>query len=169
MNAHRISLAVMAGSCVCATYADNGTVNLTSGILQPTCGLTAPVITVELPLNVQTADLAKPGQRAGFKAFPIEFTGCYNYTAIRPIFDQNSLEITSGGRLRVTGTAKSVEIELTSADGTVPLNLKLGDYNVKAALLNGGGKATFGAQYYSLGNTTAGTANATISFSLLYE
>lgn len=169
MRPRRSALAALLTGALGAAQAADGTVTITGSLAATTCSVKTPSVTVQLPTGVATGSLAKPGDRAGLTTFNIELTGCYGYSGITPKFDQASANITSGGRLANAGTATNVEIELASADGTVPLNLKLGDYAVKADIVNGAGKATFGAQYYSLGGATAGSAITTIGFTLLYQ
>lgn len=132
----------------------------------PTCTVTTPSIAVTLPTVSNTA-LSTVGATAGATAFTIGLN-CPSTSAGRTInvqFDTNKSYAGANGVITPSGSSKNVGVQIAdrSFNGVV-----FGTPAAAGTALNGPTNFTYYARYYATGAVTAGTVNATASFTITY-
>ncbi|MEH6417496.1 fimbrial protein [Pseudomonas sp. CGJS7] len=161
-----------------AALASDGTVRIEGSVIAPTCvltnGPTPADIRVKLPA-VAVSALASAGQTAGRTPFVIRVADCDATTAqVQTYFEPGPTVNTSSNNLSLqgaTGNAGNVELQLLNADHSqVLLGNPLGLQNTQSvAVENGGAALRYYAQYVATGAATAGAANSSVTFTLIYQ
>ncbi|HDM8061266.1 fimbrial protein [Vibrio harveyi] len=131
----------------------------------------SPVVLLE---TVPKSELAKSGDTAGATEFEVSISGCTgNATTgvpnISTVFVGN--QVTGNGNLGNTGSATNVELQiLDTSDSAIDLS---GGYKGSNDLALAAGEkansATYKAQYYATGASTAGTVNASLQYAVSYQ
>ncbi|WP_198670200.1 fimbrial protein [Dyella sp. C9] len=151
------------------------TVTFQGEVTDQTCQATinGDTNSVVLLPTVSAASLLAAGATAGLTPFTIQVTGCTmgaDDLAIGTEFLGHN--VTNGGNLGNTGSAKNVDIQLTtSASGGNPVSLN-GPTTVPGLVLQAGATSAayqFGAQYISeAGGGEAGSVQAVAEYTLSY-
>lgn len=154
-------------------YASDGTITFNGALTNATCTITGGGNqTVTLP-TLSTATLATTGATAGGTLFSISVSACTaGLTTATAYFEAGANTDLTTGRLKSTGTAGNVEIQVLNADGTV-VNLSGASVAAQgatpAALVASAGTQNFIAQYYAMGATTAGSVASSVTYSMVYN
>lgn len=180
MNKTLLSAAMIAGFGIAAVapqaHAADGTININGAVTGSTCvvkvnGAVSPA-TITLP-TVSTTALSAVGATAGQTAFSINLSGCAGTptaTAASTYFE-NGPNVNAAGRLKNTGTATNVDVQLVNSDNSV---ITAGS----AAPSTGSGVSTISAnaatlsyyaRYYATAAATAGTVASSVQFSVIYQ
>lgn len=141
-------------------------------IMQTGCEVTTPDITVPLG-DHQKSEFNGPGSATDWKVFYI-YLNCEVGARVSMTVDATADDSGTQGVMKLdsgTETAGGIGVQLWSgvygAEGAVELG-KLTFYN--SALSGGSNNLKFQARYYQTGQTvTAGTANATATFTMTYR
>lgn len=171
------NIAIMVSGLVLSTtvLADN-TIKFQGEVADQTCDISingnssTPLIL--LP-TVSSASLLASGTTAGQTPFTIGLTGCTassSATAIKTVFVGNSL--TADGRMRNTGTAGKVSLQLIDpAAPTIPLDLtgQTGSSGLSLAANANSASYDFAVEYYSEGTATPGSVLASVQYSVSYQ
>lgn len=156
-----------------AAQASDGTITFNGALQNATCTITGGGNqTVTLP-TLSTASLASAGTTAGDTLFNIAVTGCTaGLTSANAYFEAGGNIDTATGRLKNTGAATNVQIQLLNGNGSV-VNLagstSAAQSTVAAALTSGAGTQSFIARYYATGATTAGSVASSVTYSMVYN
>jgi len=164
-----------------AFAASDNTITFQGEVTAETCSVTVNGNTAKplvlLP-TVNVSALAASGQSAGETTFDIGVTGCSGNanaeTTVSTVFAGNN--ISTAGNLSnlaaTTDAAKNVEIQILDTKGAV-IDFNKGSFNGAGDLkLAAGAKeasATYTAQYYATGVSTAGAVEATMQYAVSYN
>lgn len=175
-----ISAAVLASAAIAPqfAFAADGTITFTGLVTAQTCtingnGSASNNFTVALP-TVPASALAVVGQPAGTSPFNIALTGCTPASGnVHTFFEPGPTVNTATGNLIVAaGGAVNVEIRLKNGDASL---IKLGaadaSQNSKSVAIAADGTATlpYFAEYVGTGAVTAGAANSSVMYTLIYQ
>jgi major type 1 subunit fimbrin (pilin) len=115
--------------------------------------------------------LSAAGNTAGDTAFSITVGSCtVGLASFTPYFESGATIDPLTGRLKNTGGAGNVQLQLLNSNGTIidaakPTLLQ----NVAATpIVNAGGVGRYAVRYYATGMTTAGTVVSTVTYSMVY-
>ncbi|SDY79250.1 major type 1 subunit fimbrin (pilin) [Lysobacter sp. yr284] len=171
--AFALALAVP-GSC----FAADGTIHFEGSVIAPTCVLTngpSPAdIRVKLPA-VAVSALSAAGEVAGRTPFIIRVADCdATTTQVQTFFEPGPTINTSNNNLTLqggAGNAGNVELQLLNADySQVLLGNPLALQNSQQVAVDTGGAALrYYAQYFATGAATAGAANSSVTFTMIYQ
>ena len=169
-------IALLAASSAAA--ARDGTIHFEGSVIAPTCVLTngpSPAdIRVKLPA-VAVSALSAAGEVAGRTPFIIRVADCdASTTQVQTFFEPGPTINTSSNNLTLqggTGIAGNVQLQLLNADHSqVLLGNPLGLQNTQSVAVEGGGAALrYYAQYVATGAATAGSANSSVTFTMIYQ
>lgn len=174
------SLALLALALVVpvSAHAVDGTIHIEGSVIAPTCVLTngaSPVdIRVRLPA-VAVSALSAAGETAGRTPFLIRVAGCdASTTQVQTFFEPGPTINTDRNNLildGVAGSAGNVELQLLNADfSQVLLGNPLILQNTQPVVLDAGGAVLrYYAQYAATGAATAGAANSSVTFTMIYQ
>ena len=161
-----------------SAHAVDGTIHIEGSVIAPTCVLTngpSPVdIRVRLPA-VAVSALSAAGETAGRTPFIIRVADCdASTTQVQTFFEPGPTINTSSNNLTLdgaTGAAGNVELQLLNADySQVLLGNPLGLQNSQQVAVDTGGAALrYYAQYVATGAATAGSANSSVTFTMIYQ
>ena len=166
--------AIAALAAPMSAMAIDGTINITGEVKASTCKINNAVspanVAVVLP-TVSTTSLKALGDVAGTKAFTIALTECGSLTKATTYFEQGANTL-ANGNLKNNGTAGNVQVKLLNSDQSTAINLagastlqnsQTVDITTGAANLN------YFAQYYAVGQSTGGTVNTSVQFTMQYQ
>ena len=169
-------IALLAASSAASAY--DGTIHFEGSVIAPTCVLTngpSPAdIRVRLPA-VAVSALSAAGEVAGRTPFIIRVADCdASTTQIQTFFEPGPTINTSNNNLTLeggTGTAANVELQVLNADfSQVLLGNPLALQNSQQVAVDTGGAALrYYAQYFATGAATAGSANSSVTFTMIYQ
>ncbi len=175
------SLALLLFAALAAPTAANavdGTIRFEGSVIAPTCvltnGPTPADIRVQLP-PVAVSALGAAGQIAGRTPFVIRVADCDAATAqVQTFFEPGPTVDTRSNNLTLdagAGTAGNVQLQLLNADHSQILLGNPSDLqNSQAAAIEGGGaELRYYAQYVATAAATAGAANSSVTFTLIYQ
>lgn len=161
-----------------SAFAADGTITINGSVTASTCTVSSSAgsndFTVTLP-KVSTSNLSAAGKTAGRTAFDITLSACNPDTGnVRAHFESGSTVDPASGRLITTtgtGASSNVQIHLTNADGSsIVAGAPAATQNSKtAALATGAATLRYAAEYYATGASTAGTANSSVTYSIVYQ
>jgi major type 1 subunit fimbrin (pilin) len=175
-----ISAAILTSAALSSqfAFAADGTITINGQVTAQTCtingnGSGSNNFTVTLP-TVSTSALATAGQKAGATPFNIALTACTPASGnVHTYFEPGPTVDTSTGNLIVTtGGAQNVEIGLANGDfSAIALGAADASQNSQAVAISTGGTATlpYYAQYIATGAATAGAANSSVMYTLVYQ
>ena len=180
MNKLIISAAIAAAFAMNAQAASNGVINFKGKIVDQTCdvlidGQASPA-TVTLP-TVSTSTLVNQGDVTGQTNFNIELSNCTAAGAVFAYFENGSTVDATTKRLKntLTGATAADKVQLQLIDGTNGNPIQTGNTNQITAT----SKVTidssmaavlpYAVEYYSLGGTTAGDVESSVSFTIHYQ
>ena len=164
------ALLFVAGPGLAANIITGGTVNFTGEVITTACEVSSSSVTLPVDMGeVGTNTLKTAGSEAPTKRnFTIQLSGCdasvLKSVAVTFTGDADPNDTTA---LATTGTATKVAIRLYDTDGT---RLNLGATSKAKTLTNGDTPLNFSASYISpQGTATAGSVNATATYTLTYS
>ncbi|RQQ05919.1 type 1 fimbrial protein [Burkholderia stagnalis] len=170
------AFAVMAGIPAMAQAVD-GTITFTGAVTAQTCtingnGAGSKDFTVALP-SVSTSALSAAGQTAGQTPFSIALTKCSSPTgSVHTFFEPGATtDLTTGNLIVATGGATNVQIGLANADLS-PIKAGAADasQNSKSvSIVDNAATLQYYARYVATGAATAGAANSSVMYSLVYQ
>ncbi|CAE6859132.1 Major fimbrial subunit SMF-1 [Paraburkholderia nemoris] len=153
-----------------AAHAYDGTINFTGNFVAPTCTINSgsPNLTVTLP-TAFTTSLVSAGQTTGKISFSIKLTQCSGSTATAYL--SGSTVDTATGHLIVSGGATNVEIGLLNNESQpIVASAAAGSQNVDVVNISSGSATlSFYAQYVATGKVTAGAANSSVLYTMIYQ
>lgn len=159
-----------------AANAADGTITFTGKVTAKTCEIntgSTKDFTVALPPVGVTA-LKNAGDVAGRTGFSINLTNCSAAGKVATYFEPGVTVDASTGNLvnNVSGGAGNVQLQLLTANGTVlPVRasgtLQAGSWT--DVTLNGSAKLDYAAQYYALGQSTAGDVGSSVKYTIIYN
>ncbi|WP_206410471.1 fimbrial protein [Lysobacter enzymogenes] len=159
-------------------FAADGTVHFEGSVIAPTCvltnGPTPADIRVKLPA-VAVSALASAGQVAGRTPFIIRVADCNaGIGQVQTFFEPGPTIDTSSNNLTLqggAGVAGNVQLQVLNADHSkVLLGNPLGLQNTQSVATEGGAAALrYYAQYVATGAATAGSANSSVTFTMIYQ
>jgi major type 1 subunit fimbrin (pilin) len=160
-------------------FAVDGTITITGNVTAQTCtingnGSGSNNFTVPL-ISVPTSALATAGQPAGATPFTIALTACTPASGnVHTFFEPGPTVDTATGNLIIaTGGATNVEIGLLNGSDSTPIKLGAADasQNSKSVAIGTDGTATlpYIAEYIATGAATAGAANTSVMYTLIYQ
>lgn len=160
------------------SYAADGTIHIEGSVIAPTCvltnGPTPADLRVKLP-PVAVSALSQSGQTAGRTPFVIRIAGCDAATGqVQTYFEPGPTINTSTNNLTLEGGASvagNVELQLLNADHSqILLGNPSGLQNSQpVAVADGGADLRYYAQYVATGAATAGAANSSVTFTMIYQ
>ena len=173
MKSKLLSACLLAGVAVASqqAFAADGQITFTGTIQASTCAINSgngANFTVALP-TVSTSTLNTAGVAAGRTPFQIVLSGCQFNTAARAYFQQGS-NVGTAGRLKTTNA--SVDIRLINGDASTPIDTSAvdGSQSSLSVTTDGTGAATlkYFAEYYANTAATAGAANSSVLYTIVY-
>lgn len=175
MNKYLSQMAgVLMALLAAGAHASDGTITFTGNITSSTCTVTpaSKTLVVTLP-SVVASSMTAAGQTAGATQFAINVTGCTGAdTSANAFFENSTNTNATGGRLKNTGSAGHVEIQILAVDGS-PVNLAgvTGSQNQAgpATIASGAATQVFTARYYATGAVTAGNVASIVTYSMVYN
>ncbi|MEH6418177.1 fimbrial protein [Pseudomonas sp. CGJS7] len=178
MKQASLALLALALSAPALSYAADGTLQIEGSVIAPTCvltnGPTPADIRVKLPA-VAVSALSQSGQTAGRTPFVIRVADCdATTTQIQTYFEPGPTVNTSTNNLTLQGggnNAGNVELQLLNADHSqILLGNPSGLQNSQGVAVSGGGAdLRYYAQYVATGAATAGSANSSVTFTMIYQ
>lgn len=186
MQTKLISALLLAGAATASqfAFAADGTITFSGNVIAQTCTINgsgnhndtgANNFTVTLP-TVSTSALATAGQTAGRTPFNIALTACTQKSGnVHAYFEPGPTVDTATGNLVLTGRpgdATNVEIGLLNNDlSAVKVGAADVSQNSKSVPISSAGAATlsFFAQYVATGVATAGAAESSVMYTLVYQ
>ncbi|MGH8079085.1 MAG: fimbrial protein [Lysobacter sp.] len=178
MKTASIAVLAVALALPASAFAADGTLHFEGSVIAPTCvltnGPTPADIRVKLPA-VAVSALSAAGQTAGRTPFFIRVADCDAGTAqVQTYFEPGPTINTSSNNLSLegaTGNAGNVELQVLNADHSqVLLGNPLGLQNTQSVAIESGGAALrYYAQYVATGAATAGAANSSVTFTMIYQ
>lgn len=156
-----------------SAMAVDGTINVTGQVTASTCKINNAVspatIDVVLP-TVSTTSLNANAVTAGNKAFTIALSECGALTQAVTYFEQGANTL-ANGNLKSNGTANNVQVRLLNNDLTaIDVSKASTLQNSKpVAISSGAANLNYWAQYYAIGQATAGTVTTSVQFTMQYQ
>lgn len=171
-------LATTAFFSASAAFAADGTINFTGSITETACVVDTTSATLSVPLGKISATAFKAAGTTApatkftllVKSCPTATTAKVNFDGIPVSGDNNVLALTTG-----TGVATGVGVQISDKTGTVvPLRGLSSSYDLKLGSTTPGqdvvNNLEFTARYIATATTvTAGTANASTNFTIVYN
>jgi len=155
----------------------DGTINFTGAITASTCkingGAAPATIAVTLP-TVATTSLVSVGAVAGRTPFSIALTACTGQTKATTYFEPGLTTSTDGNLKIASGGASGVELQLLNNDATNSVINVANAYGAQNSnqitLTSGAGTLNYYVQYYATSAAvTAGAANSSVQFTMVYQ
>lgn len=167
-----IAASVVASVFAVSAFADDGKINFVGAITDTACTV---VNTVANPLTVtmgtvSTKAFTGAGSTAAPSRFTLELTDCPAEAKTAAVKFDGTPDATANSVLALTeetGVAKGVGIQIYDKDNNpVPLHTASGSYALKV----GANSLDFVARYYATAaSVTAGPANSTSNFTIIYN
>jgi len=165
-----------ASALTSAQAASDGTVNFTGSVTGTTCNITvngsvAPVAATVTLAAAPDSDLKIAGATSTPTPFDMVLSGCTATGKVSAQFEIGTGVDIATGRLKNTGTAKNVDLQLyDNMVGTAPA-IRAGVADPRTTVQIAGGNATlkYGVRYYATGQATPGTVKGAVTYHLVYE
>ncbi|ASV38834.1 hypothetical protein CI807_22365 [Pseudomonas sp. NS1(2017)] len=156
-----------------SAIASDGTITINGSVTGNTCNVTGNSAGGNITVNLDrtgTNTLNSAGQTAGFKPFSIRLSDCTASGIVKAGFEAGATTDIATGRLKVLATAdaaSNVDLQLRNPDNSV---IKIGDSSTIQGITIESGAATLDylVGYYATGAATPGTANSTVTYSIIY-
>lgn len=155
-----------------AQAAPDGTITINGSVSGTTCTVSTASATQTLQLNPSsTSTLSEAGKTSGRKPFSFTLTGCSaGAGAVKARFEKGTNTDDASGQLNLAAgsTAKNVRMRLLNEDDSV---IKIGDDStIKGVnVVNDSATLNYKVEYFATGIAEAGTANSSVTYSLIYE
>ncbi|EMN8577597.1 TPA: type 1 fimbrial protein [Pseudomonas aeruginosa] len=174
------TLSLLLGVTTISAHAADGMIKITGSVVGSTCnvggvktdtggpGGTLSAINVDLdPVSVSALD--SEGKRASSKPFKISLTGCKAVKKAQMKFETYGVVDTQTGHLKNSGSAKNVQVALTTDDDQ-EINLAQEGGSQVVNLTEGAADINLRASYIAIGGPAEpGSVNTTAIFSMKYE
>lgn len=159
-----------------AATATDGTITINGQVVATSCAVAVNgggsngTVTLK---PAPTSMLATTGSTYGDMPFTIAVTGCdasLNGKTVTPFW--SGTNINSNGRLKNTGTATNVDLQLLNSDDSTAITLngpEGGQGTTGTAVASGAATMTYYARYYATGAATAGPVSSTVNYTLIYQ
>lgn len=164
--------AIILGSA--AAHAADGQITITGKITDKTCSIDSknPDFQVALP-TVSVSSLIAAGQTAGRTPFTINLKDCSEGKVATYFEPGNTVDFNSGRLNNVSGSAKNVQVQLLGDNNQViPVLAKTQgtQANSQEVTVAAGGSAALNyyAEYYAQAQTTAGTVDTSVKYTIIY-
>lgn len=177
MSKRLLSAALIAGLGIAfapgAANAVDGTITINGAVTGSTCTVAVngtAANTVTLP-TVSTSALNASGTTAGQTPFSIALSGCSAGITKAATYFEAGPNVTAAGRLKNTGTASNVDVQLVYSDNSAVAVGQPAPTSGAGSVAVAGGAATMNyyARYYATGVATAGNVSSTVQFSMIYN
>lgn len=166
------SLLAIAAIAPMAAQASDGTITYAGLLNSNTCTIVAPAsFTTTLPTLSATA-LGAAATTAGSTPFSVGLTACTaGVTGATMFFESGANVDVATGRLKNTGTATNVELQIRNTDGTVvDISKASGAQGALAGVIaSNAGTARYAVNYYATGVATTGTVASSVTYSIIYN
>lgn len=175
-----LSAAIAAAFTMNAQAASNGVINFKGKIVDQTCdvlidGQASPA-TVTLP-TVSTSTLANAGDVTGQTHFNIELSNCTSGGSVMSYFENGSTVDATTKMLKntLTGATAATNVQLQLIDASTGTAIQAGNTNqitnTTKVTIDSSMAAVlpYAVEYYSLGGTTAGDVESSVSFTIHYQ
>jgi major type 1 subunit fimbrin (pilin) len=161
---------------VSPAFAIDGTINVTGQVTASTCKINnaASPATIDVVLPpVSTTSLRALGDTAGTKAFSIALSECGALTKATTYFEQGANTLANGNlRNNAVAPANNVQVRLLNSDQTTAINVAgaSGAQNSQQVnIASGVATMNYFAQYYAIGQSTAGDVATSVQFTMQYQ
>lgn len=180
MNIKLISALIFLGGVTISQIASSadGTITFTGAVSSQTCtingdGSNAKDFTVPLP-TVPASSLSAAGKTSGRTPFSIALTACTPASGmVHTFFEAGpTVDATTGNLILADGGAENVQISLLNGDlSVITAGAADASQNSKPVPIGEDGNATmnFFAEYVATGVATAGKADSSVMYSLVYQ
>lgn len=172
------AVVAMVAALPMASHAADGTITFNGSITAQTCSISgngsgSSDFNVTLP-TVSVSSLTLGGQPAGRTPFAIALTGCSPNTGnVHTLFEAGpTTDATTGNLMLNAGGATNVEIGLLNGSDLSPIKVGFADasQNSQSVAITGGtATLPYYAQYVATGVPTAGAANSSVMYTLVYQ
>lgn len=170
INTLALSASLLAAASVVS--AADGTINFTGELVDAACTVaasTADPLAVELG-TYSTSSLASNGEQTVATPFAIDLENCSagTLTGVAAKFE-GAADASNSNLFAVTGGASNVGIQVedpTNGNTVMAPNTLPASYQ---PLADGVNSLNYQARYVATGAATAGSANATVTYSIVYE
>lgn len=168
------SLTSLGSLLATSAQASDGSINITGEVKGATCtvnGGTGNTLTVPLSAS-STSTLSEAGRTSGRQPFKFTLTGCSTDAGtVKARFEKGITTDEATGQLKLLSsgtTAQNVQMRLLNEDDSV---IKVGDDStIKGAKIVGtGAELNYKVEYVATGAATAGTADSSVTYSIIYE
>lgn len=167
---------VLGAAIILPTQASDGTISFTGSVTDTTCNISVNGSgtangTVALPV-ARLDHLTAIGNTAGDTNFNVVLSGCTGANAngqgVAVHFERGA-HVNANGRLTTTGTATGLELALYPQGNTAALVLGQAPAAATGTIAGNGLTLAYTAKYLSTSVApTAGTANSSVTYSLVY-
>ncbi|WP_232439650.1 fimbrial protein [Burkholderia ubonensis] len=167
-------------------HASDGTINFTGSVVASTCKINGGTndLTVTLP-KAATNQLASAGQTVGRTPFTLSLSGCTSPVDadgkpvqgvpanVSVVFEPGPNVNLATGRLKPAGANSAANVEVSiQSDGykDIMIGAQSADQGSQTVAIDKTGNATlqYAAQYYATGQSTAGSVNTSVTYSVIY-
>nr|WP_256253464.1 fimbrial protein [Burkholderia ubonensis] len=185
-NAILLPAAVLVLTMATTAHASDGTINFTGSVVASTCKINGGTndLTVTLP-KAATNQLASAGQTAGRTPFTLSLSGCTPPVDaggkpvpgvpanVSVVFEPGPNVNLATGRLKPAGANSAANVEVSiQSDGykDIMIGAQSADQGSQTVAIDKTGNATlqYAAQYYATGQSTAGSVNTSVTYSVIY-
>lgn len=167
----KVTLSLLLLSWTLSAAAHDGTINIDGSIEEPGCTISPDSVNQTISLgNIASSQLSQPGETSLPITFKISFEHCSSVTKTLALRFNGTSDSTNPDLVAIDsdpGAASGIAIAIKdSTSHLLPINTSTGTYSTPYSY----GSLTYYAQYMATkSNVTAGTANATVTFSMTYE
>lgn len=171
-------LTLVAGISILAAtaHAADGRIDFTGSILGNTCTITvngsvAPAAATINMAAARDSDLNAATKTAVPTPFDIVLTKCVTGGKASAYFEPTPANIDANGRIKNTGTAGNVALELYDrARSNAAISIvSLQTTTTRASITSGNATLQYGVRYYANAAATVGTVKGTVTYTVLYE
>jgi major type 1 subunit fimbrin (pilin) len=153
--------------------ASDGTVTINGKIVNETCAISNPSFTVTLP-TVSKNKLSAVNEVAGLTQFSIVVGTCSQVNAggVSAYFEPDPNQVNAAGRLKNTGSATNVDVELLNSALTIMDLTKSSGFqsstSVNVTADGPGPTLTYYARYKATGAVGFGSVASSVTYTLTY-
>jgi major type 1 subunit fimbrin (pilin) len=174
MSKRLLSAALIAGLGIAGSAnAVDGTITINGAVTGSTCTVAVngtSANTVTMP-TVSTSALNASGATAGQTPFSIALSSCSAGITKAATYFEAGPNVTAAGRLKNTGGAGNVDVQLVYSDNTAVAVGQPAPTSGAGSVAVASGAATLNyyARYYATAAATAGSVTSTVQFSMIYN
>lgn len=167
----KVTLSLLLLSWTLSAAAHDGTINIDGSIEEPGCTVSSDSVNQTISLgDIASSQLSQPGETSQPIMFKISFEDCTSVTKTLSLRFNGTSDSTNPDLVAIDsdpGAASGIAIAIKdSTSSLLPINTNTVAYSLPYSY----GSLTYYAQYMvTKDSVTAGTANATVTFSMTYE